>query len=471
MNYDIKVVGTIKAGDGSWTFSSQQTLTNGVIELTYGSQRSFTGTLDLAPTHICSLQQLKTITYASSDPSVATIDSSGNVKIRNAGSTTILAEVKGDFCNTKTFSYVLQINKRPLHIKLKYFDYSSGTEQTAKSFTTYHNFGLNPIAPFQRVYEGLQAGDTSQDIEKHITYASSDVAIALVNSVSGVVTPQTGSLGKSVTITVNYTNPSGDYADASADYRLTIRGAAPRLIYSLRRWPSNKSGYAIKTQTTSGNVEKNIGFDNYGHLDESSIPRPVSGEVRVATMYDQSSFRPNSISANAASDATQDGSNVKLMPQLVDASGDVQKFDSTTDTNKRRIALNFLLVHTQLRTPIHRVITNSSFTIFAAIEQKSPYLNHDYVISGCDTSVAMDFGTRWRKGVSKGETMTISYYGNDLNLDLSRPKNQPFMGAVLMGMYKAGKGRTLKWDNEQQSDNIDTAYTKTPHLCIGGINS
>ena len=389
----------------------------------------------------------------------------GKVEVTCAASSGLWEEVITDY------SIAIRAPKKKFSMKSRYFDYSSGTMKTAKSFATYHNFGLNPIAPFQRVYEGLQAGDTSQDIEKHITYASSDVAIALVNSVSGVVTPQTGSLGKSVTITVNYTNPSGDYADASADYRLTIRGAAPRLIYSLRRWPSNKSGYAIKTQTTSGNVEKNIGFDNYGHLDESSIPRPVSGQVRVATMYDQSSFRPNSISANAASDATQDGGNVYLMPQLVDASGDVQKFDSTTDTNMRRIALNFLPVHAQLRTPIHRVITNSSFTIFAAIEQKSPYLNHDYVISGCATSVAMALGTRWTKGVSKGETMTISYYANDLNLNLSRPKNQPFMGAVLMGMYKAGKGRTLKWDNEQQSDNIDTAYTKTPHLCIGGIKS
>ena len=145
----------------------------------------------------------QTITYSSSDESVATINAAGEITILKNGETTITAGFAGDASWTESSaSYTLTVQQ---HIS----DHSFG-ETTA--FTI--NLGDEFTAPTATV-----APKMGKEYDGAITYSSSDESIAEVNETTGEVTLK----GVAGTVTITATaSETFAWKPATATYTLTI---------------------------------------------------------------------------------------------------------------------------------------------------------------------------------------------------------------------------------------------------------
>lgn len=144
----------------------------------------------------------QTITYSSSEESVATINAAGEITVLTAGETTITASYEGNTeWKESSASYTLNIKKRVT-------DLSFG-EQTSFSI----NLGETFTAPTATV-----APKNGKEYDGTITYATSDANIADVNAETGAVEIKAAGT-VTITATASATNA---WTDGTANYTLTV---------------------------------------------------------------------------------------------------------------------------------------------------------------------------------------------------------------------------------------------------------
>lgn len=144
----------------------------------------------------------QTITYSSSEESVATINAAGKITVLTAGETTITASYEGNTeWKESSASYTLNIKKRVT-------DLSFG-EQTSFSI----NLGETFTAPTATV-----APKNGKEYDGTITYATSDANIADVNAETGAVEIKAAGT-VTITATASATNA---WTDGTANYTLTV---------------------------------------------------------------------------------------------------------------------------------------------------------------------------------------------------------------------------------------------------------
>ena len=145
-----------------------------------------------------------TVTWSSSDVSVATVDASGGVTLITSGTTTITAAYAGDnFYSEGSASYTLTVEKGDHELAF------SETEASAK------------------IGEDFTPPTLSNPNNLTVTWSSSDETVATVDA-SGVVTLLSGG---STTITATF---AGDniYSGGSVSYTLTVEKADHGLYFS-----------------------------------------------------------------------------------------------------------------------------------------------------------------------------------------------------------------------------------------------
>ena len=144
----------------------------------------------------------QTITYSSSEESVATINAAGKITVLTAGETTITASYEGNTeWKESSASYTLNIKKRVTEL--------SFGEQTSFSI----NLGETFTAPTATV-----APKNGKEYDGTITYATSDANIADVNAETGAVEIKAAGT-VTITATASATNA---WTDGTANYTLTV---------------------------------------------------------------------------------------------------------------------------------------------------------------------------------------------------------------------------------------------------------
>ena len=146
------------------------------------------------------------VTYASSNTSVATVNSStGAVTIKAAGTTTITATYAGNTnYEGSTATYTLVVSNKPVPVVS--FPQTSYTATYGSAFT----------APTATVKSG-----STTITSPAVTYASSNTAVATVNSTTGAVTIKAAG---TTTITATYAGNT-TYASSTGSYTLTVNPA------------------------------------------------------------------------------------------------------------------------------------------------------------------------------------------------------------------------------------------------------
>ena len=138
-----------------------------------------------------------TVSYSSSNKTVATVDESGNVTLKGEGKTTITASFSGnDDWKAGSASYTLIVSKPSANL-------------TYSASSCYVVIGEDYTLPKLTYTEGVTG----------IVFASSDESVATVDA-EGVVS-LTGAVG-TTTITASLTGDA-TYADGSASYELTVK--------------------------------------------------------------------------------------------------------------------------------------------------------------------------------------------------------------------------------------------------------
>jgi len=166
---------------------------------TYGDETAATPTLN-NPDNLW-------VTYASSNPDVATVDENGTVHIVGAGETVISASYEGDYAYTEmTVSYTLTVNKVKPTLTFS---------ATAIEITT------------EEAFEAPSLTITPNDLEG-ITFTSSDEEVAAVDASGTVTIAGAGT----TTITASFAG-NDNYEAAEASYTLTIKKVEPKLAYAV----------------------------------------------------------------------------------------------------------------------------------------------------------------------------------------------------------------------------------------------
>ena len=374
------------------------------------------------------------------------------------GSVAVTCPAVGSLYSAATEQQPVTITKAPLTLAFTRFDPNTKQQETGVGFTHTHRYGLMEAAALEVSFTGFitksgSVQDTQADLTGQLTYTTSDTAIATVDS-NGRVQPVTGSVGKNVTITLNYSGGSR-YADATASYTLAIRGESPKRIYSLRRWPGY-TGDAFRAYRVNDGVEQNIGFDASGDLDTNALLLFSGGsEVRIHTWYDQSG-------KDAGAGNAVDLIDVRHRPTVVKAGqSDMQRFSVGT----KRPAVSFESNQLRLTTDIGEVIAGTDYAIFSTIERVSESTDFSYLL-GVDngsTNTALHYGLRWRTG-----QFTLAQYANDINVVVNGANVNAMTGILAGGL--AGQTLSLRWNNTSNTSNSTGPYVYEPGktVFIGG---
>ncbi len=141
------------------------------------------------------------VTFTSSDESVATVDSEGNPTLVAAGTTYIKAYFGGsDIYAESTVTYTLKVNKGTPALSWSASSFSADIEASSWDFPAL----------------------TTSPVGLEVTYASSNTAVATVNSSTGVP-----SLVATGTTFITATSTATDqYKSATANYTLTVTSSA-----------------------------------------------------------------------------------------------------------------------------------------------------------------------------------------------------------------------------------------------------
>jgi hypothetical protein len=186
VSYDLTVEGNLKAAGLSW------------------SESSYTATLAYDGNEYPTLSNPNglTVSYASSDASVATVDASGTITLVGAGTTSIIASSEAnDTYASGSASYTLKVVKNTVTLAWSASSFSVVLEDGA---TDYPTLSIDPA----------DAGIT-------VSYSSTNTAVATVDATGNITLKGTGSS------TISASFEGNTYYKAAADsYLLTVKSSA-----------------------------------------------------------------------------------------------------------------------------------------------------------------------------------------------------------------------------------------------------
>ena len=140
------------------------------------------------------------VTYSTGSPSVATIDSNGEITLVGSGTTSVKATYEGDGTfAAATVYYTLKVNKGTATLSWSPSSFSASLEES----NTFPTLSITP--------SGLS-----------VTYSSSDASVATVGSSSGEIALLSAGI---TTITASFAG-NDYYKAASASYTLSVRSSA-----------------------------------------------------------------------------------------------------------------------------------------------------------------------------------------------------------------------------------------------------
>ena len=216
-----KTTVTVKTKDGSYNTPCEVTVTNGTVNvksITINGNSSVTvgGSIKLTVTFDPSDATDKTVTWKSSDPSIATVDSDGNVKGLKAGKVTITVTSKNGVKATKTINVTAAVvNETPTNPGGS----SGGGNVNPPSDVPVTDIGVT--GPTE-VYVGESITLTAtiapgNATNKNITWSIDDNTTASLATSGGLTATLTGVKPGTVTITVVASN------GVSKTYTVTVK--------------------------------------------------------------------------------------------------------------------------------------------------------------------------------------------------------------------------------------------------------
>ncbi|MCR5520247.1 MAG: Ig-like domain-containing protein, partial [Bacteroidales bacterium] len=196
-----------------------------------------------------------TVSYASSDEEVATIDDSGSVTIISDGSTTITASAEEtDYFEAGSVSYTLTVTKSSDGIS---WSTSSCTVTIGASDNTYPTLN-NP---------GSQT----------VSYSSSNTSVATISSDGSITLVTAGA----TTITA-VSEENDNYESATASYTLTVQAEGSNLKSAGLAWPATEYSVTIGSSFTSPSLTNPYGLTvTYASSDTGVATVDSNGSVTI----------------------------------------------------------------------------------------------------------------------------------------------------------------------------------------------
>lgn len=271
-------VGTIQVSPVSQSIAVGQT-----------AQFTATGTTNHGSNHPPSTSNVTdTVTWTSSAPAVATIDSTGVAKGLSAGTTTITATMPG-FTGQLSSSATLTVTGtggagNPGSADITSITVIPGTQSVA---------GPNQTSQFLAI--GSTAGGATANLTTQVVWSSSSNAIATIDS-KGLAT---GVSQGTATITALYTNADQSIATGTATFQ--VIGGNAETVTALTIYPANQS--LTQSEQSQFFVVGTLGSTGL-QVDETADVAWSSSDLNVATVGTSGKGTPGLVTAVGAGSAT-----------------------------------------------------------------------------------------------------------------------------------------------------------------------
>lgn len=268
------VVITVKTSDGKYSTTCNVTisLTNKEVEsvsITGSNEVTVGSTVVLSANFNPADATDKSVTWSSSNPSIATVDSNGNVKGLKPGTVTITVTTANGKTSTKN-----------LTIREKKSNTTTSSKPTSNKVTTVNPTGVT-ISGTKTVYVGNTIRLTatvspSNASNKKVTWTSSNPAIATVDQNGNVKGVKAGI----VTITVKTANGK------TATYKVTVQVKEP--VYVIHLKAKEMAGTGAVTQYTFSVTKDGATFNDYKGFTYNGESIAKASGTMAASLYNKS---------------------------------------------------------------------------------------------------------------------------------------------------------------------------------------
>lgn len=286
------------------------TLSSTSLSLIKGNSRQLTATV--APSDAST----KTVTWTSTDKSVATVSSAGIVAAVGGGSATITATTSD---GSYTASCAVTVTVPVEGVKFNDISANVGMGSTTKL-----NYTITP----------------SDATNKTVTWQSSDTAVATVDKSSGVITPVAPG-GTEITVTTE----DGGYSDTTllmvtnalktVKLKLTTEsGKFPSFATAYYKSSGNVTEYPGIPVTSEGEIDVNVPVTHSNYkLGISHINSLIAGMEIASTTTDATSSPLNMIEGDFNADNIINGTDWTIIVQRMNYGGGETQYGLTGDMN------------------------------------------------------------------------------------------------------------------------------------------